>query len=1154
MNTLTLSHVQSVIYRLSYQATGGITWTSSSYQANNASFKFGNSSTFVLGFGFNTQKDFLNQQGELTFGLPMSVQESDRYANVTLDIVVSGQGPNRTLIWPTEKIYSRQEKTLRIDNLTSVHTFSLALNEIETNTKTFYVWIRAAVKDKSFYVFTAPTYKHFLTYAPVEFCKWKNSTITFPSNTNYDYYLKPSGSKRVVEWERGTDASNNEVEGYKVSWYYDQEEECIGAIEVFEPQAEIEFSNLLRNKKIAVSVQIIGSTSDERYKYSPSISTIIGCVNNQPRISAFATQSLYPQSEKMHFSVAVSDDDVEQALTYSYKIDNGGYINNNSGSTLIVDNSELNLNAGEHKITFKGNDGLEDSSEVVVSFNVNNRPKITSTTINYIPLAGYTGDNLLSIQGSIIYELNKTLELEKVKFSYRVNNKTEKITTVLTEEQANQIFGANAIQKTINYNLSVPCKISDIIKNGDIYTFGFRVYDGIEWSEWVDFTQQARYPSLMEEPNITIATDRIDEQLAKENYFYSNMLATIVFNEPASNSGCVNLDSVLVRGSQQQGDVTIAIAEQRWNINYGASKNLLIPIQIIDPSPSEPYKILLSLEITDAIGQKRIYVYNRTFYYVGDLVFENANLAQSMTEIKPLSNLSELKLSHRKIYCEGSEVKYEYKVTTNGQEYILQNRDYSSNNTSSETAEITIEANRVNQILISLFNQEERGAEYSATWTVAARDGFGRRQEARINFTIDFLEAPSWSGDESIILKHDYDISNQNLNSTDIKIVEPVSGNNYQLNVRMFNPGEGLIFYFPKPLDLNENTSSGVEEYCFYWCRRDVANKEVANLPNIAGEYDSSPFLTVKAAVLESNKVNINGKIYYQYRYAIPYHSKNYSYFFAIKAKDRRGNLSIAAIYSNTYIIGCRATAPVFNIQNFQLSRVVNEKQEPQSIVVNNKIEIVDLGGSSANFWSEDYYNVYNNLERDFLNNIKKIGLKIELSSSKDFSANVYGQWIIEDQEAYLRFKNREFEIRYSLKPNEPNSIDEPAIFEKKLYVRFTLALVSGINMGNNPFLDDDDEFENCQVLFSTSKAFVNYNQMPTVSYRPHRTGINITEEAWSQNDVFAVSSYNDNNYENNLVRFLGESTLTDTAQAIEIVFNLAQATLDGVIISGGTW
>jgi hypothetical protein len=93
--------------------------------------------------------------------------------------------------------------------------------------------------------------------------------------------------------------------------------------------------------------------------------------------------------------------------------------------------------------------------------------------------------------------------------------------------------------------------------------------------------------------------------------------------------------------------------------------------------------------------------------------------------------------------------------------------------------------------------------------------------------------------------------------------------------------------------------------------------------------------------------------------------------------EDSKGNKTEAR-YSNTYIIGCRVTKPIFSLGTVKSVRTADNSV----VTLNYNLSITDLGGSApANGWNENYYLSYPNID--------KITLKVEISPDVSFNESV---------------------------------------------------------------------------------------------------------------------------------------------------------------------
>jgi hypothetical protein len=126
----------------------------------------------------------------------------------------------------------------------------------------------------------------------------------------------------------------------------------------------------------------------------------------------------------------------------------------------------------------------------------------------------------------------------------------------------------------------------------------------------------------------------------------------------------------------------------------------------------------------------------------------------------------------------------------------------------------------------------------------------------------------------------------------------------YALDIRMFNPGEKVILKFPKAHDRN-----GDEDIIAYelLIESSTMPMEIADVPEIGNYWENHTIISIPAEDLIDY-----GDGYYYYQYVASNYQSNECIYFTITAVDSTGRAS-NEILSDTFIVGCRATAPKFD-------------------------------------------------------------------------------------------------------------------------------------------------------------------------------------------------------------------------------------------------
>ena len=351
-----------------------------------------------------------------------------------------------------------------------------------------------------------------------------------------------------------------------------------------------------------------------------------------------------------------------------------------------------------------------------------------------------------------------------------------------------------------------------------------------------------------------------------------------------------------------------------------------------------------------------------------------------------------------------------------------------------------------------------------------------------------------------------------------VQVPQPYLGD-YALDVRMFNPGEKVVLKFPKAHDRN-----GDEDIITYELLIDsnTMPMDIADVPEIGKYWENQTIISIPVEDLIDY-----GDEYYYYQYVASNYQNNECIHFSITALDSTGRGS-DEIFSDTFIIGCRATAPKFDQGNLNIS----VEDQDGNWLLNLRWEdfkILDLGGSSVQKWSESYYNNFKNFERNIEGHVNKIYLQVDISPDANFTSPLSSKLGENWNGEFLRFipwdTDNQANISIPLKSLEATALTNP----ERFYLRFTLVIQPGPD----------------SYVYSSSQVVSYFGNIPTVSHRAHRVGLNSSE--FETEDVLVIRSYQ--NYKT--IRLLGED---ESGTSREIIIDLGTGAINGLTISGGSW
>ena len=409
------------------------------------------------------------------------------------------------------------------------------------------------------------------------------------------------------------------------------------------------------------------------------------------------------------------------------------------------------------------------------------------------------------------------------------------------------------------------------------------------------------------------------------------------------------------------------------------------------------------------------------------------------------------------------------------------------------------------------------------------------------NTQIKFIESPKFVTGEYISLGIEY---NAQTTTNKIKMVSTTTSGDFNIaNERMFNPGESVFLKFNKATDYNED----IIGYRLFVKRLDTKPAIAFDANYSTGNFEMLKTYSLEELDIDNNEVNM--------LYPVNSYTMNKFLIFAIAAVDSKGNLSEYK-YSETYLIGCR-------IQNATIdfdAKVDNTDNKLKFTYI-----ISDLGGSRFVNSQIYTYSQYPNFERTISLNgesyNKKARISLEYCLDGNFnntSSNNYGITSIDYD------SNTDFESIGS-NNGQPITIATDVLNEnflnKKLYSRLVLIMSTGL--GTNEL----EDFNGLSVNITYSSVYTYYADAPTVSHRANHVGINTNNFSEDEDEIFIVSDFgmrdkikfigtNDAGEAMNIIINVKNGTLIgyDTNNNQTILIDLKNKTIDGAIISGGSW
>ena len=460
-------------------------------------------------------------------------------------------------------------------------------------------------------------------------------------------------------------------------------------------------------------------------------------------------------------------------------------------------------------------------------------------------------------------------------------------------------------------------------------------------------------------------------------------------------------------------------------------------------------------------------------------------------------------------------------------------------------------------------------------YKISVRDDFDSRSTVynSVSTTIKYIEAPTFSHNLNIEIGVNRYIKSENPFYDNSIILLNSSSEN---NDRIVNPGESIVFKFKRAKDYNGadylTTMVGdVTKYNIYVSRNDSI---------IINNYDKLEYTLLKSfnAALsndggELKKVypNDSNDDYYYLEYPLTTYQESKFVIFKVEAVDSKNQKS-DFVYSNTYLVPCRATSMDFYVSNV---RLYSENNFNPSF----RTKVNDFCASI--FANHEYsYNNYPNYERNYSigtennkQNFSRQGyIILEGSLNGDFNSEV----VLLEENQYTNYFSQTINLNTFLGTNKyPDILEKDyGITEfpeewktgiekkdiKKIFFRVTYKIAYGFND-----ITKDNFDEKYLIVSSTSAPYSFYEDAPTVSYRNHQVGINTknfsADSTEGQKEVLIIQD----NGSYNLVVFKGaeqEITLNLTERTFtattnnnkEVTINFGTGVIDGMLIDGGEW
>ena len=880
----------------------------------------------------------------------------------------------------------------------------------------------------------------------------------------------------------------------------------------------IESISNYRGRNIIAYVYAKGNSN---YVNSSVSSKTIMTINALPAAPAVTSSgNIVDATVSINFQVtAGSDSNSSQTRTLYYSLGTSEKKLFTSPLKISLDNAgDLGIEkAGTYTINFYTYDGLEFSSlPTSKTFTINFAPTFVSNDQTYTYVNDGYGNQTLVSQAilSFILQANITSGLS-VKLFAKSSANSDNIDSSQEVEVPATLYKINiaAATKTITINIG---QIPDsIIKRGNYFKFSYEVSDSVATSDRSKWTISGRKPlqrSSDSISNVSIINDATGIIPSLENYFKEKLYLS--FTNPKAEEGYPDISTmeIIVVSNENQDS---------YQVNSEEGKDQKYTLTLSSILENKEVEIYLKLvDIADQVTTSKLL---GTYTKTSQVSFANQTIYLSKEEIKPLSNSDNLQISHSLAQASGTlqkDIEFSYVFFYNNKNLYLDKNKIKTIQ-EQDTIYVTIGAEYLKELSTNL-TENAKNIKASTTIKVIAKDGFDATKQITANIILNFTEPPILPN-LNFRIGHDYQIKN---NQAPEVLGRPISNflvsdnESYDLDLRMFNAKEGVIFWLPIAADENDD----ITEYEIQLSRNSF--EEIYDVITDTSKLTFTPWVSIP---IESLKLGKQDNNYYYYRYKASDYTKNEYYYFKLRVRDSQGNYSEEKI-SETFIIGCRTVMPRFTVGDVKVTR--GEGQNG-IVTLQYDLKITDLGGSAtSDGWNKDYYNKYPNFERTFEDGGKayqpKIYLTAEISPDQTFKTDVYPKTlqIVPGGSPLLDYKQTRTDIE-----GFPSS-------ESKIYIRFILTVSYGF---------DSSKEDGLAIVSSVPTILSYFGSVPTMAHRKHKVGINTT--SLKDEDVFVIENYQESRY----VVFRGTDPL-DASKTYEIKLDLLQGTVEGATIVCGEW
>ena len=921
------------------------------------------------------------------------------------------------------------------------------------------------------------------------------SAVITGSITNSSAIYKPTGTV-TVSWDAASNGTNNTVTGYKAYLRYGSAPSTSTYDQIktglTSTSHSFSISDATRGQSVYAGVLATGSQIDGSIKTKQ-----IGTINNLPAAPTYTASGIALNTlNKITYTVTAGNDADSQTTTLYYSLNSGS--KTKFTSPLDITTSTTGVVSGSNSIVFYTYDTKEYSSASTShTFTATFKPVIGNVTVTHTEVKDMNDKTSTGLASAAKIEFTMSSGTpNSIKLYVRTGT-----SSALSGSGTQLTSGFNYNQETKTISIPSIAAIS-AISAGNYYQFAFKVNDGTSDSDLSDWTKCVvkRKPKTPILPSMTSYNRHNDSSwgaTAISDYYKDKV--TINYTHPSVADGCAKITSLVVLVSYG----TATPREYSCTSIAGANTTVELDLSSINANVSTSF----SFKITDAAGQTVTSDVLFTLKKSSSLAFGGTAVNVTNSNLKPLTNTENFQISHPIAQASGtSSIVYKYYIRVGSNEGEI--TTYTTQ-TTTDQVKITITATNINTIAKSL--AANQNSAFDTIITVMAADGFADTVSLPSGtFKVNFTESPYFiATNPQFKIKHDY--YTNNATATTSMGTEITSSSD--LNLRMINSGEGIVFVLPKADDPNKD----IKEYQIYLARNDFTGTVQAS---DAVEYNQLLTSISYDDVLKNGPSDDN---YYYYRYTASTYTKNEYFYFKVRVVDKTGNTSNDLICPN-YLIGCRTVAPTFSAGNVRVDR------NGSNVTLNYNFIVTDLGGSATkNGWTESFYNNYPNFERSITNYTPKATLVVEIAPNQDFKT----EETISNKSNPIVFTPGSGQKLYNF-TSQQTKLSGFSESHTKIFIRFTMTVSYGLKTSSGTLA----------TITSTPQVYSYFGSVPTVAHRAHKVGINTN--SLEQDDVFVVENYQGTKY----VVFKGTDP-TNAANSYEVRIDLLEGKLYGYKTQG---